>query len=412
MVAGGEDGVGSGAGAVNEDLHFGYSKWSAPTVVRIGVMSIFASFVWGCGVVLGKEANLVDGHFNLKTLAGFSDCAPMAHSKELNKLVYACTPGSIVIVSTDTGKVDAIGAAMSGEQPFIHRQGDGLFLYFPGGADRLAIREVDVQAKRIFDRSIIVEPGFTYSSIYLNPLDRCMAIGLVAGDSGQAVIKVYDYEPRDHTPLRVGGQGLIEVSEGQSVRVFGGPNSNRLACVRSRSGELVLFSSRFESDLQPGKAGGVIFRITSHDEKVIYRGKGLMEFFQPKLASHIFARDGVSRGLMQIDTDTGVVGVIGAGVAGLWEDYDPLTRTGVVTMPRPVDVSADVGPAHRICLAGIDGCLTGRPVVVTHGDLFTPSASSGWLGDGFIVTSSGNLQIDRSKAGADQSTTDSESYWF
>ena len=399
---------------MREDQRLGCSKWNALTVIRIGVMSILVSLMWGCGVVFSKEANLVDGYVNLKTLAGLSDCVPMANSKELNKLVYACTPGSIVIVSTDTGKVDAIDSAMSGEQPFVHRKGDGLFLYFPGGADRLAIREVDVQAKRIFDRSIIVDPGFTYSSIYLNPRDRCMAIGLVASGSGQAVIKVYDYEPRDRRPLRVGGQGLIEVSEGQSVRVFGGPNNNRLACVRSKSGELALFVSRFESDLRSGVAGGVIFRITPHDEKVVYRGKSFVEFFQPKLAPQIFARDGVSRGLMQIDTDTGEISVIGASVDGLWEDYDPLTRTGVISIAPKAGPNGASGrdDFHRICLAGLTGCLKGRPVLATSGDLFTPSASNGWLGDGFIATSSGNLRVIFSAEGSNRPVPDSESYWF
>jgi hypothetical protein len=379
------------------------------------MISIFVFLVWGCGVVLSKEANLVDGHVNLKSLAGFSDCVPMAHSKELDKLVYACTPGSIVIVSTNTGKVDAIDAAMSGEQPFIHRQGDNLFLYFPGGGDRLAIREVDVQARRIFDRSIIVEPGFTYSSIYLNPRDRCMAVGLVAGGSGQAVVKVYDYEPRDRAPLRVGGRGLIEVVEGQSVRVFGGPNNNRLACVRSKSGELILFSSRFESDLRPGKAGGVILKVTSEGEAIIHRGENFMEFLQPKLAPYIFARDGVSPGLMQINTETGEVGIVGDGVEGVWEDYDPLTRTGVVTAALQADAGANAMRAapRRICLADLTGCLESHPVLATHGDLFTPSVSNGWLGDGFIATSSSNLQVDRpAMDGVNRAVPDTEAYWF
>jgi hypothetical protein len=383
--------------------------------MRIGVVSILVSLMWGCGVVLSKEANLVDGYLKLKGVVGFEDCVAMSHSKKLKKLVYACSPGSVVIISTDTGNVDTIDAVMSGEQPFVYRQGDGLFLYFPGGGDRLAIREIDVEEKRVFDRPILVKPGFTYSSIYLNPRDRCMAVGLVADGSGQAVIKVYDYEPRDRTPLRVGGRGLIEVMEGQSVRVFGGPNNNRLACVRSKSGELILFSSRFESDLRPGKAGGVILRVTSEGEAIIHRGENFMEFLQPKLAPYIFARDGLLPGLMQINTETGEVGIVGDGVEGVWEDYDPLTRTGVVTAALQADAGANAGRAasRRICLADLTGCLEGHPVLATHGDLFTPSVSNGWLGDGFIATSSSNLQVDRPAVeGVNRTVPDTQSYWF
>lgn len=388
------------------------TRSKAFSIYRCGVLSALLAAVWGASVAGTKPPSLIDGHVTLERLARFTDCVPMAHSRALNRLVFACTPGSIVIISTDTGKVEAIKAQMSGEQPFIDRSGQSLFLYYPGGADRLAIREVDVLAKRFFDRSILVEPGFTYSSIYLNPRDRCVAVGLVAKGSGEAVIKVYEYEPRDHTPLRVGGKARIEVEQGQNVRVFGGPNNNSLACVRDRSGELVLFSSRFESDLQPGKPGGVLFRITPQEERVIQRGSGLLEFFQPKLAPQIFARDGVSRGLMQINTDTGDIRVIGADVEGLWEDYDPLTQTGVVTTPHAFDARTGLGPIHRICLATLLGCVAGQPTLTTYGDLFSPSVSNGWLGDGFITMSSGNLHIERPGDGRKNVSRDSEAYWL
>lgn len=381
-------------------------------ILASSTIAAFSFLVWGCGVVMGKEMNLVDGHAIVARSDELADCAIMAHSKALSRIVAACSPGKIKIIATDTGKIDTINAPMGGEQPFVHRSGDDMLLYFPGGGDAPAIREIDVKAATLFDRPIVIEDGFSYANISLNPRDRCLVVSLYRGSAPRraGVLKVYDYEPRDRTPIKVGGEGLIEVDDGPDVMNLGAPNHSRVACVRNAAGELSLFTSAFEGE--PGKGSWVISRITAREREVVHRGATRQKFLQPKLAPYIFARDDISRGLLQVDTDKAEVRRIGEKAEGGWEDFDPATRTGLIA--TPVNRKPDASPvggmgSHRFCVADLDGCLDGGVVLTTPDDLFAPSASNGWLGDGFVSTANGGVRIQRS--GADL-TAQSFNYWF
>lgn len=381
-------------------------------IASASAVAILCSLVWGAGVVVAGETALVGGYATVPWSDELHDCAIMAHSKALNRIIAACSLGKIKIVATDTGKVKTIDAPMVAQQPFIHRPGEDMLLYLPSNGPQPVIREIDFRAATLFDRPVVVEGGFSYANMTLNPRDRCLVVNLYRGSGARraGVLEVHDYEPRDRTPLKVGAGAAIEMDDGPDVMGMGSPNHARAVCVRNAAGELSLFTNAFEGE--PGKGEWVMRRTTARGNGVVLRSATRMKFFQPKLAPYIFARDDITRGLLQIDTDTAEVRRIGEKVDGGWEDFDPSTRIGLVATPvrrEPGSTSVGGMGPHRFCLADLEGCLAGGTVLTTAGDLFAPSASNGWLGDGFISAASGWM-LSGGQGG--DPNPPSRNYWF
>ncbi|MBI1686260.1 hypothetical protein [Caulobacter hibisci] len=339
-----------------------------------------------CATTTGDWADQLDGRARIANLGEYVDCVIVAHSATLEKVLFTCTPGVVVIVSTDTGARTVLKLSMMPEQPFVHRDGKDELLYFPGGGDAPAIREIDLGAGTVFDRPMIVPQGFHLMSVYLNPRDRCLVASLVAqGPWPQSgVLRAYDYDPRGRTPVRLDAPGVIEVSQGKNPRNTGAPNIGGLICVRDKAERMTLLLTQFEQDDRPGAIGTRITRVTATEQRVIHRASELLQFFQPKLAPYVYARNGIFPGMLKIDVDTGAVTTIGDKVDGAWEDFDPQTGLGMVSS------KADKGH-YRICLADLNGC---RRSVWANTQLFTGSVSNGWLGDGFIAMSSNAIYLE------------------
>jgi len=337
-----------------------------------------AGLLAACATVEEPRANLLDGRAVIKDLRGDIACWPLAQAKTLEKVLFGCSDGVILIATAGTGAWKVLGRPAELLQPFVHRDGHDTLLYFAGNSiTGSTIREIDLRAETQFQRPMIVPDGFSLMSAYLNPRDRCLVASLIVKQPWPwtGVLRVYDYDPRGRTPVRLDGPSVIEVSQGDDPRHVGAPNSGGAICVRDRTGQIVLLRNQFNSDDQPDAIGARITRVTATDARVIYRGGESMQFLQPKLAPYVYARNGVSPGMLRIDVDTGEITTIGAGVDGWWVDFDPQAGVGVV--------SKSLGDVkQRICVADLNGC---RHSVRELHDLSAPSASNGWLGDGFIT---------------------------
>ncbi|MFT4254329.1 MAG: hypothetical protein QM608_17830 [Caulobacter sp.] len=339
-----------------------------------------------CATTTVDWADELDGRARIVNLGEYVDCVAIAHSAALEKVLFTCTPGVVVIVSTDTGARTVLKLSMMPEQPFVHRDGKDELLYFPGGGDAPAIREIDLVAGTVFDRPMIVPQGHRLMSVYLNPRDRCMVASLATTGPWPwtGVLKAYDYDPRGRTPVRLDAPGVIEVSQGINPRNTGSPNVGGLICVRDKTERMTLLLTQFEQDDRPGAIGTRITRVTTAERRVIHRSAEILQFFQPKLAPYVYARNDILPGMLRIDVDTGEVTTIGDKVDGVWEDFDPQTGLGMVSS------KADRGN-YRICLADLNGC---RRSVWANTRLSAGSVSNGWLGDGFIAMSSNAIYLD------------------
>ncbi len=139
-----------------------------------------AGLLAACATVEEPRANLLDGRAVIKDLRGDIACWPLAQAKTLEKVLFGCSDGVILIATAGTGAWKVLGRPAELLQPFVHRDGHDTLLYFAGNSiTGSTIREIDLRAETQFQRPMIVPDGFSLMSAYLNPRDRCLVASLI-----------------------------------------------------------------------------------------------------------------------------------------------------------------------------------------------------------------------------------------